>query len=226
MSFILDALKKSETDRQRQAHPETAHVPVAGRDRGPGRWVWVVGLLLAANMLALGYVLLRPGTSPPSVAVSPPDIAAPGAAVVPEAALPQTPASPVQEPAAASRDARPEPAVARPDSSRPLTEPDLQARVPAESTPPPPRQAVVASDEPPAAEFMTFSEARVAGMQLDDLALELHVFSSAPAERFVFINMGKYREGETLSEGPRVREIRPDGVLLEYSETLFLLPRE
>ena len=27
MSFILDALKKSETERQRQASPETAYIP-------------------------------------------------------------------------------------------------------------------------------------------------------------------------------------------------------
>jgi hypothetical protein len=38
--------------------------------------------------------------------------------------------------------------------------------------------------------------------------------------------MSKYKEGGTLDEGPVVREITPDGVILEYLGTGFLLPRE
>ena len=50
--------------------------------------------------------------------------------------------------------------------------------------------------------------------------------SEAPAERFVFINMNKHREGSRTAEGPVVREIRNDGVVLEYQGRVFLLPRE
>ena len=59
MSFILDALKKSETDRQRQASPALFEVKVAApRRRFP---VWAVGLavLLGVNMIALAWVLMR-----------------------------------------------------------------------------------------------------------------------------------------------------------------------
>jgi general secretion pathway protein B len=54
----------------------------------------------------------------------------------------------------------------------------------------------------------------------------LHVFSGEPADRFVFINMTKYRENSKLSEGPVIKQITADGVVLEYQGTDFLLPRE
>jgi general secretion pathway protein B len=59
MSFILDALKKSETDRQRQNGPALFEVRVAPpRDRLP---LWAVGLgvLLAVNLVIVAWVLLR-----------------------------------------------------------------------------------------------------------------------------------------------------------------------
>jgi general secretion pathway protein B len=59
MSFILDALKKSETDRQRQNGPALFEVRVAPpRDKLP---LWAVGLgaLLAVNLVIVAWVLLR-----------------------------------------------------------------------------------------------------------------------------------------------------------------------
>jgi hypothetical protein len=38
--------------------------------------------------------------------------------------------------------------------------------------------------------------------------------------------MSKYKERATLDEGPVVREITPDGVVLEHLGMKFLLPRE
>ena len=75
--------------------------------------------------------------------------------------------------------------------------------------------------------YPTFNEVRVSGsVQLPELHLDIHVFSDAVGERFVFVNMSKYKENSTLSEGPRVAEIVPEGVILEYSGVQFLLPRE
>ena len=76
MSFILDALKKSETDRQRQNGPALFEVRVAPtRDKLP---LWAVGLgvLLAVNLVIVAWVLLhRPAApevvSPPVTAVQP-----------------------------------------------------------------------------------------------------------------------------------------------------------
>jgi general secretion pathway protein B len=52
------------------------------------------------------------------------------------------------------------------------------------------------------------------------------VFSTKPAERFVFINMRKYREGTTLQEGPTLESITRDGAVLSYHGLRFVLPRQ
>src|SRR6202043_2830245 len=59
MSFILDALKKSELERQRQRVPGVVDSGVARpRPRLPG-WAIALGLLLAVNLLVLLFVLTR-----------------------------------------------------------------------------------------------------------------------------------------------------------------------
>ena len=64
MSFILDALKKSETDRQRQAAPALFEVKVAAPRRKFPLWAVGLAVLLGVNVLVLGWLLLRrPGNS-------------------------------------------------------------------------------------------------------------------------------------------------------------------
>ena len=60
MSFILDALKKSESERQQQGAAEFAQVPVGRDSNRPPLWLWVLGILLVVNLAVLGGVLLRP----------------------------------------------------------------------------------------------------------------------------------------------------------------------
>ena len=59
MSFILDALKKSESDRQRQSGPALFEVKVAvPKSRFP---VWAIAIvaLLVVNMIIVGWMLVR-----------------------------------------------------------------------------------------------------------------------------------------------------------------------
>ncbi len=84
MSFILDALKKSEIERQRQAIPGLMDSgTTAARARFP---LWAVALvvLLAVNLIALLYVLTR-GGAPAGVAPAAPG---PSAAAAPAARAP------------------------------------------------------------------------------------------------------------------------------------------
>ena len=75
--------------------------------------------------------------------------------------------------------------------------------------------------------LLTFNDLRASGnVNLPDLHIDLHVYSDNPAERFVFINMNQYRESALISEGPRVVNITPEGAVLEFRGTTFLLPRE
>ena len=59
MSFILDALKKSETDRQRQNGPALFEVKVAPPRHGLPLWAIGLGVLLAVNLVIVAWVLLR-----------------------------------------------------------------------------------------------------------------------------------------------------------------------
>lgn len=76
MSFILDALKKSESDRQREASPGIASVPVAGQPSRAPRWLPALAILLGVNVVLVLVLLLRPALSP-STAATPDEPATP-----------------------------------------------------------------------------------------------------------------------------------------------------
>jgi general secretion pathway protein B len=70
MSFILDALKKSETDRQRQSGPALFEVKVAPPRTGLPLWAVAIVVLLGVNLVIVAWVLFRhPGQ--PTVEVAP-----------------------------------------------------------------------------------------------------------------------------------------------------------
>ncbi len=59
MSFILDALRKSEIERQRQSGPSMAEFPVAREDRRLPIALIAIGALLAVNVAVVLFFLLR-----------------------------------------------------------------------------------------------------------------------------------------------------------------------
>jgi general secretion pathway protein B len=209
MSFILDALKKSESERQRKGAPGIADVPLAARKAGGIRWSWIIGALLAVNLVALIALVLRRDAGPEAQPVPIP---------AQSAAQPQPATNRFADIVAdAKRDA---PAVTATHTETPK---DLASQAIPESKPAVTngKRATVVDGLP------SFNDLRANGtLQLPDLHLDIHVYSSTPAKRFVFINMSRYRENERLTEGPEVREITPDGVILEHLGTRFLLPRE
>ena len=224
MSFILDALKKSDAERQKRSTPGFADIPVSRDRKTPPRWLWVVGGLLAVNLVAVVFLLVRPDTpraadgSPPSERIVPPvdEARRPFADIVAEARQKAE-----QSPATAVRpDSRPGAAIAARSAPAP-GEQDIAANV-AET---PPADAPNEANAP--VPTNTFESMRAEGtLALPDLHLDVHVYSEQSAERFVFINTRKYRENETLTEGPTVRHISPEGVVLEHRGNVFLLPRE
>lgn len=201
MSFILDALKKSEAERQQQTGAEFSNVPSSSGEPQSFKWLWFLALLLLVNIAVLIGILMRPDTTAGE--------AAPDATVVPEQA--QISAPSFEEKVAAAKQNQPPPVTAAgPD-------PEPQALQAATSPPAMPRRGRV----------LTIDEVRLNGtLDVTDLHLDIHVYSDDPAERFVFINMTKHREQSTLEEGPVVLEITADGVILKHQGTTFLLPRE
>ncbi len=59
---------------------------------------------------------------------------------------------------------------------------------------------------------------------LKDLRINVHVYSEDPEERLVFINMRNRQVGDRIGEtGPILKEITPDGVIIDYGDGVALL---
>jgi len=56
------------------------------------------------------------------------------------------------------------------------------------------------------------------------LSVEVHVYDRLPEKRWVMVSSRRYREGEVLSEGPRVVSITEDGIVFDYRNQQSLYP--
>jgi general secretion pathway protein B len=63
-------------------------------------------------------------------------------------------------------------------------------------------------------------------LTIPDLHLDLHVYGAESAQRFVFINGQRLRQGDEFAGGVRVAEILPDGVVLQQGGTRFVMSRD
>ena len=227
MSFILDALKKSESDRQQQNSPDFTQVPTGSDRSSSSRWLLIVGVLLAINVIVLSFVILKPdATSTGTIPVANEDVQA----LTDESKMDD--AESFRDLVANARREQPEssppPAVEAAPESRVDEIPPAAAPVQAPAQPESIATIKQAAPPSPSADvYKTFNQVRVDGsVQLPDLHLDIHVYNSNPGDRFVFINMEKYKENATLKEGPTVSEIVPEGVILDASGTRFLMPRQ
>jgi general secretion pathway protein B len=237
MSFILDALKKSEDARLRQAGPSLADAPIRRRGSERPWWAIAVAVLLLVNMAVLGIVLARSKTGPKSVA------AAPVAQPAPQASMPAPERAPVVQSARPVLESPAEPV----PQMQPITGPNVAPAIitapePQTSAPQPtvisptPAATPVAQAAPPLAQAQPHAQPSFDNLptanqvasrgSVPPLHLDLHVFAAMPAGRFVFINNRKYQEGQTIAEGPIVEEITPDGVILSSNGQRFMLPRQ
>jgi len=223
MSFILDALKKSELERQRQSMPGLMDAPSSMRRGRLPLWAMILGCLLAINIVVLIVVLMKNGA--PSVAStsqhdSSPADAKPSAVedhFSPLSAAPvyapEIPVPPAETSSSESAGALVAPhAIAQRSAPHTLRRPDP-----------------VLDEEPTDNDEVlpSINEINLTGAQaLPEMHLDVHVYATRPADRFVFINMRKYKEGNTLQEGPVLERIRRDGVVLNYQGLRFILPRQ
>ncbi len=98
----------------------------------------------------------------------------------------------------------------------------IDAPAVAPATIPPQAQAQTASEEV----LPTQMDLAAGGTALPEMHLDIHVYSARPADRFVFVNMQKYTEGQALKEGPTLERITTDGAVLNHRGMRFLLPRQ
>ena len=220
MSFILDALRKSEHERQRSSVPGLAHVPLATVPPALPRWAAAAIATLGVAVLVLAGAWWQ---STRTTATATPDPAVERSVALPvPAALPPATA-PAPRPATAARSE-----VTRTLANAATSEPNA-APVGGASSSVTTQSAPLAAAAPgrAAAEEALPTAASLAaqGVALPPLRLELHAFSERPADRFVFINGRKYVEGERLPEGTQLVSITPIGaVLSQYGQRFVLVP--
>ena len=230
MSFILDALKKSELERQRQSMPGLMDAPASLRRGRLPLWAILLGSLLAINIVVLIVVLMRNGApsvgrsaaaTSPNQNTSPADVKP--AAVdehfsplnAPPVYAPEIPVPPAETTAAT-------------ESAAALVAPRAIAQRAAPHAFRRPDPVLLEADAGDNDEVLpSINEINLTGAQaLPEMHLDVHVYATRPSDRFVFINMRKYKEGNTLQEGPVLERIRRDGVVLNYQGLRFILPRQ
>lgn len=70
MSFILDALKRSEREREETARPNDAS-PAGDKRPGRGRlWIWIAGAVLSLNALGVAAFFMLPSGGQPKVEIA------------------------------------------------------------------------------------------------------------------------------------------------------------
>jgi general secretion pathway protein B len=246
MSYLLEALRKADAERNLGRVPDLQTAPADSRPARRRLWPWLAGLMLAltANVVVLIVVFqprlfqrsepaASPAPAPPAVPAVP-SPAGTGAApqTQPMLAAPSPPALsaiPVAPPVAPTVPRDPPPVV--PDPALPTVE-EWQTFSP--STAPPLGNAASLPASPSAAapapgtdpEPLTDLPALPAELQgsLPRLNLDVHVYSPAAGKRFVLINARRYQEGEQLNEGPRLEAITAEGAVLSYRGQRFILP--
>jgi len=220
VSFILDALRKSENERQRSAVPGFSHVPFAmPRHRLPS-WAIAAIVILGVCVLALGGAWWSSSRS--------------GLDAAPAVATPAPTVNvPIDIPAPRSIEQRGTPTTARTLNNRAtrrlanlIEEPESAAANAAAELP----NAVAAEQSRSTSAWQTLpsaAELAAEGITVPTLRLELHVFyPDRPADRFVIINGSRYREGEVTTQGPRVVTIESTGAVLSHQGREFLLSPE
>jgi general secretion pathway protein B len=250
MSLILEALKKSEAERQRAAGPTLLEVRVGQPHRRYPLWALGVGLLLLLNMVLLLVFVWRRPTAPAQDLAAAPPVSAGSAAVAPPAtATPAAPFAPAATPSpvtasqppgnaatgvaplaagTAERAMTPAPAagtapiLAAGNREEPQNPADEVPAVPSGASGAPTTGSVKVrrDDVLNYASLPSFSEL---SNNMPPLRLDLHVYAERPSDRYALINMQRVHEGDTLSEGMRVLAITRDGVALDYRGQQFML---
>ena len=252
MSFILEALKKADAERDRGAVPDLyaqGMLPEAAFEAEPDRrgrpWLWLVAGVAPAVPAAAAWQWMTP-EAPPAEPVAMPATPAATSQTTPVAVAPAASAS-ASIPAAAgeasrtAQDVQHEPTPApsatkaaapqRVERAKPAPAPHAAAAsrdadsadmAPAQKT------ALNASAPPPSAGAERVP--RLAELpdevrrQVPALKLGGLVYSAAPASRMVLVNGDLQREGSTVAPGLTLERINPKSAVFSLRGQRFEVP--
>lgn len=197
MSFILEALRRSEQERRHHQDNSTSLLLPLESGRRRRGLPWLLAGLIGANLAALAWLLLREPSALPqesSTAGAESLLLAAGQEQAPTASLAELVGRPV-----------------------PLAQPPVAADAP-------PQPAPAAPPPPEAAPPWLFELSESFRQSLPPIEVGMHVYASQPRARFVMLDGRQYREGQELAPGLRLLEITAQGLILSYQGQRFQMP--
>ena len=229
MSYILDALRRAESERDRGQVPGLNAQPAPGPPTAtPTRPIaWVPALVLGLGLLLLAA--LAWWAWPRGTVTTPAPVPANTGAAVPDAMASAVPAAVVTLPAPAATApgpvATPEPLPLPVVVSAPPPPPPLPLPSPRSATLPSPATSTPAAE--PTSGPRTVRLADLTAQQRRDwppLTLGGAVHSDNPASRFIIVNGQLVREGEEAAPGVTVERIDARAAILRWRDLRVELP--
>ena len=204
MSYILEALKKAQAERQLGSAPDVHAVPVGAivqRPVAPKRIkVWIAaacGSLLAALGVAAWRMQAPP--APPPVIVAQQTVAPPPVAVAPAPLVVQPQSAPVPKPA--------------PPKPAPIAKVEKPKEAP-KPAPPPAEENVPSVRELPDA----------VQRSLPTVAFGGYMYSANPADRLLLVDKALRHEGEEVAPGLILEKLLPKAAVMNYRGTRYKVP--
>lgn len=250
MSYILDALRRADAERERDPargiHAQPAAVLPSRGGRAIPRWAWSAGAgVLAIAAAAAWWTAQRPAPRMPAVvglvtaqpaapvpaAVQPPAVAVVQPTVVPVASAVSPPAPaplpPVEKPIARPVTVAAVPAKAVPAAVAPaaVATPAVAATVPA-TAPAVAAPATAATPAAPAADrILAFGELPAdVQRELPKLAISGGVHSENASQRLLIVGGQVITEGAEVAPGVTLEQIRARAAVLRYRGYKYSVP--
>jgi general secretion pathway protein B len=211
MSYILDALKKSDQQRQHGATPTLRSVPIATQPEKSASWIYVaLAIVLAAAGVVIGW--LRPWQPEPvipaaqAISVQSSESSSRQTPLTTTSALPamaETPVMPKLEPLT--------------QRLSPVTLPGTVPKIalPSIANKPDSTQPVEAAAEQ--GNVITMEELPLPVRQeLPPMTISLHAYSHKSEDSLVSINNQLLHEGGSPASGVTLEKITADGMILSY----------
>lgn len=233
MSYILEALKKAQAERQLGSAP-TIHdlsLQSAPQDRGRGTAVPLWAVLSGAAVLVAAAALLWWRQAPPAPAPVLQVAAAPAVQPSPVSAAPLAPAvqpapllpPPQRAPMPPAPMPAPMPPAPKPVAvAAPLPTPRVAAPEPrpVPKPAPPPVQTPAPEDSLPLARDLPQSVQQ----GLPQVAFGGYMYSNNPADRLLLIDKVLRHEGEEVAPGLTLEKLLPKAAVLNFRGTRYRVP--
>lgn len=228
MSYILDALRRADAERERGAVPNIHAQPYAAPSgeadapRATPPWLWIVLALLALAVLALGWKLFAGDSPREQVQV----------AAVPAAAVPAPATAPAPAPAATpSVTPPPSPVPLQPVQAMPITPPTPASRAAATPSKAASKPAAQAEPRPAAATLAAPASTPASAVEriyavaelpeevrrsLPALPIGGAMYSKNAADRMLIIGGQVMHEGDTVAPELKLEQIRLKSAVFRF----------